>query len=71
MTSARKIIHIFFFFFAGKRKRTENVLEELMVEKPLNLRQGIENHVQEVQRSSDSVGSDIYLKTRDRDKVVA
>lgn len=70
MTSARKIIHIFF-FFAGKRKRTENVLEELMVEKPLNLRQGIENHVQEVQRSSDSVGSDIYLKTRDRDKVVA
>lgn len=40
MTSARKIIH---FFFAGKRKRAENVFEELMVEKPLNLRQGIEN----------------------------
>lgn len=69
MTSARKIIH--FFFFAGKRKRAENVFEELMVEKPLNLRQGIENRVQEVQRSSDSVSSDIYLKTRDRDKVVA
>lgn len=42
-----------------------------MVEKPLNLRQGIENRFQEVQRSSDSVSSDIYLKTRDRDKVVA
>lgn len=50
---------------------TENIFEEIMVEKSLNLRQEIENYVQEVQRSSDSVSSDIYLKTHDRDKVVA
>ena len=48
------------------------MFEEIMVEKKsLNLRHEIENHVQEVQNSSDGVSSDIYLKTRDRDKVVA
>ena len=59
-------------FIQEREKRTKNLFEEIMVEKKsLNLRHKIENHVQEVQISSDGVSSDISLKTRDRDKVVA